>query len=102
MMKKQFVKDLQGIGKTLIDNWCDQAKHAITGICPDMVDYTLADNPIEQKYDSTWKNESKTYKKYCSINQLIDHMFEYSKELFKGTTHEDDYMVYHDALSLMT
>ena len=67
-----------------------------------MVDYTLADNPIEQKYGTTWKNESKTYKKYCSINKLIDHMFECSKELFKGTTHEKDYMVYHDALSLMT
>ena len=67
-----------------------------------MVNYTLADNPIEQKYGTTWKNESKTYKKYCSINELIDHMFECSKELFKGTTHENDYMVYHDALSLMT
>ena len=56
MMKKQFVKNIKGIGKTSIDNWCDQAKHAITGSCPDMIDYTLADNPIQQKYSTTWKN----------------------------------------------
>ena len=46
MMKKQFVKNIKGIGKTSIDNWCDQVKHVITGSCTDMIDYTLADNPI--------------------------------------------------------
>ena len=100
--KKQFVKNINGIGGKSIDNWCDQAKNVITGSCPTMIDYTLADNLIEQKYGTTWKHESKMYKKHCSIDELIDHMFEYSKEMFKGTTHEKDYMVYQDALSLMT
>ena len=42
------------------------------------------------------------YSIYCSINDLIDHMFIESEKIMKGTIHEDDYMVYHDALSLMT
>ena len=46
--KKQFTKDIKGIGKTSMDSWCNQAKNVITGSCLAMIDYTLADNPINK------------------------------------------------------
>ena len=38
----------------------------------------------------------------CCINDLINHIFQKSKEIFVGTVHEHDWFVYHDALSLLT
>ena len=35
-----------------------------------------------------------------SINKLIDHIFIQTEKAFRGTKHEKDWMVYHDALSL--
>ena len=40
--------------------------------------------------------------KVASINSLKDHMFIETENIFKGTVHEDDWVVYHDALSLFT
>lgn len=31
---------------------------------------------------------------------MIDHITLQTEKIFKGTTHEQDWMVYHDALSL--
>ena len=45
---------------------------------------------------------SVTCNKSVSINKLIDHLFSASKEFFLGTAYEDDFFVYHDALSLIT
>ena len=38
--------------------------------------------------------------KHVSINEMIDHIFLETEKAFKGTTHEDELMIYHDALSL--
>jgi len=37
-----------------------------------------------------------------SINKLIDHMFVESEKVFRGTIHEDDWFIYHDALTLFS
>ena len=39
---------------------------------------------------------------YCCVSDLIEHMVIETKKVFKGTTHEDTCLFYHDALSLMT
>ena len=33
---------------------------------------------------------------------MVDHIFEETRKSFLNTTYEKDWMVYHDALSLMT
>ena len=38
----------------------------------------------------------------CTINDLIDHIFTESEKIFQGTAYEDNWYVYHDALSLLT
>ena len=35
------------------------------------------------------------------ITDYVEHMMQESKKCFQGTTHEDDWMIYHDALTLM-
>ena len=39
---------------------------------------------------------------YKCIMELVEHMTSETKQIFKGTTHENDCKWYHDALSLMT
>ena len=41
-------------------------------------------------------------KKYMSICSLVLHMYTATKQAFSGTQHENDFLFYHDALSLMT
>ena len=41
-------------------------------------------------------------KKYMSIRELIKKMYDNSKKVFEGTTHQEDWYFYHDALSQMT
>ena len=100
--KKELVKKMKGIGLKSLNNWCDQAQNSSHGSCPPMKDHTLSDNPLKSLYGDKWKQKSKTCRGFCSINELIDHMFTESEKMFKGTINEDDYAVYHDALSLMT
>ena len=39
---------------------------------------------------------------YIVISNNIEHMMIASTEIMKGTKHEDDWLIYHDALSIMT
>ena len=45
---------------------------------------------------------TKGMKKYVSINQLVQHMYDKTGKVFKGTTHERTWKFYHNALSLMS
>ena len=56
-----------------------------------MKDHTLSDNTLKSLYGDDLKQNCKTYKRNCSINDLIDHMFTESEKMFKGSIHEDDY-----------
>ena len=72
---------------------------------PTTIDQTSSDNPYQSKYGDEWRkhvSNSQKCKKFVSINTLIDHIFEASRDFFKGTVYEDDFFVYHDALSFMT
>ena len=39
---------------------------------------------------------------YVSIADMITHIYDETALLFKGTTRENDWVFYHDSLSLMT
>ena len=41
-------------------------------------------------------------KLFTCITKMVDHMFEETKKTFMNTTHKEDWMLYHDSLSLMT
>ena len=62
----------------------------------------MAENPFQSHYGSNWETKISALRGFISINSLIDHMFREAKEIMRGTVHHDDYVVYHDALSLMT
>ncbi len=55
------------------------------------------------RYPHTWKEEVKVVisRKYCCITDLIDHMVSEAERIFSNTIHANDYVIYHDALSLL-
>ena len=40
--------------------------------------------------------------KYVCITKLVEHIYKETEDAFKGTTHEDSWYFYHDALSQLT
>ncbi len=39
-------------------------------------------------------------KKYCSISELMGHVIEEPKRVYKGKQYENSFSIYHDALSI--
>ena len=82
-----------------------QAKKAILGRPPERMDYRKAENPWKARYGQDWEeklNQSPLMSPYCSIKTLVENMVIECTRMFKGTTHEHDWLFYHDALSLLT
>ena len=73
---------------------------------PEMIDYTKAKNPYLERYgEEEWESKIKTcgrVRGHVCITDMVDHIFLETKKAFVGTTHQEDYWVYHDALTLMT
>jgi hypothetical protein len=73
---------------------------------PVEVDYRLADDPYLAKYGLEGRmaemKKSVTLSGNVCITEMIEHIYNESKLLFKGTIHEKDWLFWHDALSLMT
>ena len=62
-------------------------------------------NPYESLYGSQWKREiikTTAIKRFISINNLVQNMYNNTKKLFQGTVYENNFFFYHGALSLMT
>lgn len=69
------------------------------------VDCRDFENPYEKKWGDNWRDvvvNTAFMRNYVDVQDYVTHVFEESRNVFKGTTHEHDWMVYHDALSLMT
>ena len=47
-------------------------------------------------------NHSVFMNKYMCVTELVRDIYERSERAFVGTTHENDWYFYHDALSQMT
>jgi hypothetical protein len=73
---------------------------------PASTDYRKAANPYIARFgEDNWKEEIKKTSfltQYVCITDMVEHIVFESARMFKGTTHEADWMFYHDALSLMT
>jgi hypothetical protein len=83
----------------------EQAKKAMLGRPPEKTDYRKAENPWKAQYGQDWEeklNQSSLMLPYCPIKTLVENMVSECTRMFKGTTHEHDWLFYHDALSLWT
>ena len=72
---------------------------------PKKTDYQKTLNCYESLYGPDWRIElKKSYFLICyaCVSDMIEHMISETKRVFKGTTHENSYLFYHDALPLMT
>ena len=98
----ELASKIKGIGKKSLLNWRDAALCAKIGDAPRNVDHTLALNPFQSRYGNNWRKKCPGIIGFISINKLIDHMFSEAKRLMANTVHQNDFFVYHDALSLMT
>ena len=68
-------------------------------------DHRKARNPYYSRYGERWVDElnSSSYmSKFCCITDLIRFMMKEAENLMKGSVHEDDFFIVHDALVLMT
>ena len=68
-------------------------------------DHRKARNPYYSRYGDKWVEKlksSSSMSKFCCITDLIRFMMKEAGNLMKGSVHEDDFFIVHDALVLMT
>lgn len=76
------------------------AQIALPGSCPhsDI-------NHLEASNEDTWEDEIRKTpapSPFVPVSDLVDFIIEESDRLMKGTIHENDWLFYHDVLSLLT
>ena len=90
-----------GLGKIY-----DHALVALPGKpTPSVKEHRKARNPYYLRYGEIWVEKLKTsssMSKFCCITDLIRFMMKEAYNLMKGSVHEDDLFIVHDALVLMT
>ena len=102
---KQAANAMTGIGFKSLKGWVEAANRSLPGSAPPVKDHTKEPNPYMSLYPDTYEKELRNtiaLQNSCTINDLIDHIFTESEKIFKGTAYEDNWYVYHDALSLLT
>ena len=70
-----------------------------------VIDHCLSDSPYESLYGEDWKKyiaKSDACKVHVCVTEMVEHIIQASAKLMKGTKHEEDWVFYHDALSVMT
>ena len=68
-------------------------------------DHRKAKNPYHSRYGEGWVEKLKystAVSKFVCITNLIRFMMDEAEKLMKGSVHEDDFYIVHDALVLMT
>ena len=56
------------------------------------------DNPYKETFGDEWKNHLPDSFKYMCITDVMDWAIEEGNRLFKGSTHAQDWVIYHDRL----
>ena len=72
---------------------------------PSTKDHRKARNPYFLRYGERWVQKlksSSSMPKFCCITDLIRFMMKEAEKLMKGSVHEDDFFIVHNALQLMT
>lgn len=78
----------------------------INRLAPAEVDYRLCSDPYLAKYGPEQRmkeiKKSVTLSSNVCITEMVQHIYEESKLLFKNTPNKNNWWFWHDALSLMT
>ena len=85
--------------------WQQVKENGIDAMIPPTVDHRTSENPYRSKFGDEWRRhimKSQTFSHCEGIWNYVEHMMTESANVMKGTIHEDSWMIYHDALSLMT
>ena len=94
-----------GITKTKFKVIWESAQKAEKIPTPRPIDHRKSPNPYQSRYGNTWEvmiKKSPSLSSSVVISDYIDHMMTESAKVMLGTKHQDDWVIYHDALSLMT
>jgi hypothetical protein len=101
-----FAKSTRGVGLARLQGlWaaCQRSQH---GVCPfGVIDFRRAPNPYEAKYGRAWRAKialSSTLRGVVCITELVEHIVSASAAVMADTIYANDWVFYHDALSLMT
>ena len=82
------------------------ALQALPGVPPSYFkDHRKAKNPYHSIYGEGWVEKLKSstaMSKFVCITDLICFLIDEAEKLMKGSVHEDDFYIVHDALVLMT
>ena len=88
-----------------LTKFISEAQKAVDQDAPVGIDHRNSSNPYESKFGAEWEKQLKTsvtFSHSSCICDYIDHMMAESERVMKGTIHENTWMVYHDALAIMT
>ncbi len=88
-----------------LTKFCIEARQAMDKDAPVGIDHWLSANPYLSKSEAEWEKHLKTaatFSHSACITDYIDHMMVESERIMKGTIHENTWMVYLNALALMT
>ena len=92
---------VRGVGRIY-----ERALVALSGKpAPSIKDHRKARNPYYSRYGDRWEDKlksSSSMSKLCCITDLIRFMMKEADKLMKGSVHEEDFFIVHDALVLMT
>ena len=69
------------------------------------INHRKAANPYQLQYGADWEEKMKastSMKSYACITELVNHTMVKLAKVMKGTRHEADWLLYHDALTLLT
>ncbi len=97
-MKRDFVLQL-------IEACCLQVTEGVVESEVNHIKHLSEPNPYKSRYGHCWKEEIKkkisSIKDCLCITVLVTDMMRATEKAYTGTKHKDDWLVYHDALSLM-
>ena len=95
----------EGLPRTTFKVVWKHAQDASSEDVPQDIDHRRAANPYLSKYGVGWEahiKKSPTFVNSVVISDYIEHIIQESAKVMKGTKYEDNWMFYHDALTLMT
>ena len=95
----------EGLSQKKLTQCYNEAKKASQENAPKSIDHRASSNPYRSKFGDDWEMQlqsSPTFSNSAYICHYIEHMMTESARIMKGTIHEKTWMVYHDALSIMT
>ena len=95
----------KGMTAKKLTSFVNEAQLASNQSAQKTIDHRVASNPYESKFGADWEHHlqtSPTFSHSSSICSYINHMMKESERIMKGTAYESTWMIYHDALSIMT